>query len=172
MDWNQITERPAPYIPEVSSPTDTSNFDVDDNDLRQCDTQPPQHNPAFSGLHLPFVGFSFTMGSRLSDLGKNVETSRRRDSQTSSSTSSSDAVDGLSKIAYERRINRLEDERKELIRKLSDSNMALQKIAHGSSISTKPVSDTDSKVKNESSAVEVKRLQDEVNRLNKKNSGK
>ena len=55
---------PAPalltLINQVSSPTDTSNFDVDDNDLRPCDTQPPRHDPAFSGLHLPFVGFSFT----------------------------------------------------------------------------------------------------------------
>ena len=52
----------------MSSPTDTSNFDVDDNDLRPCDTQPPRHDPAFSGLHLPFVGFSFTNNSRISDL--------------------------------------------------------------------------------------------------------
>ena len=78
VDWNTITHQQAPYIPEVrthnirfhlsvtnsklerpqvSSPTDTSNFDVDDNDLRPCDTQPPRHDPAFSGLHLPFVGF-------------------------------------------------------------------------------------------------------------------
>ena len=81
VDWDTITHQQAPYIPEVriatlqiymipflirtaqippaqvSSPTDTSNFDVDDNDLRPCDTQPPRHDPAFSGLHLPFVGF-------------------------------------------------------------------------------------------------------------------
>ena len=62
VDWTSITSQSAPYVPEVSSPTDTSNFDVDDNDLRQCDTQPPQHNTAFSGLHLPFAGFSFTLG--------------------------------------------------------------------------------------------------------------
>ena len=67
--WDErLTEQTAPYIPEVSSPTDTSNFDVDDNDIRQSDAQPPAHNPAFSGLHLPFVGFSFTLNSRLSDL--------------------------------------------------------------------------------------------------------
>ena len=58
VDWSSVTEATAPYIPEVSSPTDTSNFDVDDNDIRQSDAQPPPHNPAFSGLHLPFVGFS------------------------------------------------------------------------------------------------------------------
>ena len=55
---------------QVSSPTDTSNFDVDDNDIRVSDAQPPSHNPAFSGLHLPFVGFSFTQGSNLSDSGQ------------------------------------------------------------------------------------------------------
>merc|ERR1739838_622980 len=68
VDWENITQSTAPYIPEVSSPTDTSNFDVDDNDIRVSDAQPPAHNPAFSGLHLPFVGFSFTLDSRLSDL--------------------------------------------------------------------------------------------------------
>ena len=69
IDWESVTNQTAPYIPEVSSPTDTSNFDVDDNDIRQSDAQPPATNPAFSGLHLPFVGFTFTQNSRLSDLG-------------------------------------------------------------------------------------------------------
>ena len=69
IDWELVTGQTAPYIPEVSSPTDTSNFDVDDNDIRQSDAQPPATNPAFSGLHLPFVGFTFTQGSKLSDLG-------------------------------------------------------------------------------------------------------
>ena len=70
VDWDNITQSTAPYIPEVSSPTDTSNFDVDDNDIRVSDAQPPSHNPAFAGLHLPFVGFTFTQGSNLSDLGE------------------------------------------------------------------------------------------------------
>ena len=70
VDWENITMTTSPYIPEVSSPTDTSNFDVDDNDIRVSDAQPPQHNSAFSGLHLPFVGFTFTQGSNLSDLGE------------------------------------------------------------------------------------------------------
>lgn len=30
---------------------------------------PPRASGAFSGLHLPFVGFTFTGGSRLCDLG-------------------------------------------------------------------------------------------------------
>ena len=42
-----------------------------------------------------------------------------------------DHLDGLSKSAYERRISRLEDEKKELLRKLADSNRALQNFAHG-----------------------------------------
>ncbi|XP_066587134.1 serine/threonine-protein kinase Genghis Khan isoform X2 [Prorops nasuta] len=68
-NWDTLRDSTAPYIPEVSSPTDTSNFDVDDTDVRSSDAVPPAANSAFSALHLPFVGFSFTQGSCISDLG-------------------------------------------------------------------------------------------------------
>lgn len=68
VDWDGIRDSTAPYIPEVSSPTDTSNFDVDDADIRLSDVLPPTANNAFTGLHLPFIGFSFTQGSYLCDL--------------------------------------------------------------------------------------------------------
>lgn len=69
VDWDGIRDSNAPYIPEVSSPTDTSNFDVDDADIRTSDVVPPTAaNSAFTGLHLPFVGFTFTGGCAMSDL--------------------------------------------------------------------------------------------------------
>lgn len=70
IDWDTIRDGNTPYKPEVSSPTDTSNFDVDDTDVKLLsETVPPTSNPAFSGQHLPFVGFTFTQHSNLSDLG-------------------------------------------------------------------------------------------------------
>ncbi|XP_050303766.1 serine/threonine-protein kinase Genghis Khan isoform X2 [Anthonomus grandis grandis] len=68
VDWDGIRDSNAPYIPEVSSPTDTSNFDVDDADIRLSDALPPTANNAFTGLHLPFIGFTFTQGSYICDL--------------------------------------------------------------------------------------------------------
>lgn len=62
LDWLTVRDSVAPYVPEVSSPTDTSNFDVDDTVIRTSDALPPTANAAFSGLHLPFVGFTFTQG--------------------------------------------------------------------------------------------------------------
>ena len=79
---------------------------------------------------------------------------------------STDQLDGLAKNAYERRIQRLEDEKKELVRKLENSNRALQKFAHG------PIVDNDVAAANESNANEIKRLQDELNTLTKRNQGK
>ncbi|XP_026484183.1 serine/threonine-protein kinase Genghis Khan isoform X1 [Vanessa tameamea] len=70
LDWDSVREMQAPFVPDVSSPTDTSNFDVDDTDIRLSEAvPPPRASTAFSGLHLPFVGFTFTAGSRLCDLG-------------------------------------------------------------------------------------------------------
>ncbi|XP_063233759.1 serine/threonine-protein kinase Genghis Khan [Bacillus rossius redtenbacheri] len=69
LDWGSIRDSQAPYKPEVSSPTDTSNFDVDDTDVRTSDAVAPAANAVFSALHLPFVGFTFTQGSSVSDLG-------------------------------------------------------------------------------------------------------
>lgn len=70
VEWETVRLGQAPYIPDVSSPTDTSNFDVDDNDFRIPDAFPPIANPAFTGHHLPFIGFTFTQGSCCSDCGK------------------------------------------------------------------------------------------------------
>uniref|UniRef100_H2Z2Y0 non-specific serine/threonine protein kinase n=1 Tax=Ciona savignyi TaxID=51511 RepID=H2Z2Y0_CIOSA len=74
IDWENLTNMSPPYQPEFSSPTDTSNFDVDDMDLKPAstDTQPPpprSAHSAFSANHLPFIGFTFTLNSaRLSSL--------------------------------------------------------------------------------------------------------
>ncbi|XP_072933847.1 serine/threonine-protein kinase Genghis Khan [Epargyreus clarus] len=70
VEWESVRETQAPFVPDVASPTDTSNFDVDDTDIRLSEAvPPPSASSAFSGLHLPFIGFTFTAGSRLSDLG-------------------------------------------------------------------------------------------------------
>lgn len=70
VDWENLRNATAPYVPDVSSPTDTSNFDVDDTENRMSEVVPPSGNPAFTGHHLPFIGFTFTKDSNLSDLGK------------------------------------------------------------------------------------------------------
>ncbi|KAM5248465.1 serine/threonine-protein kinase MRCK gamma [Ctenodactylus gundi] len=63
IDWEQLATSTAPYVPELRGPMDTSNFDVDDDTLNHPGTLPPPSHGAFSGHHLPFVGFTYTLGS-------------------------------------------------------------------------------------------------------------
>ncbi|XP_061167122.1 serine/threonine-protein kinase MRCK alpha-like isoform X2 [Saccostrea echinata] len=115
--WEEIRDMDAPYIPEVSSPTDTSNFDVDESDFRHTDTVPPTSNAAFKGHHLPFIGFTFTKDSQISDTGNLQDTSGI----------ATENLESLAAAAFERRIANLERENKELQRKLAEANATIQR---------------------------------------------
>ncbi|CAH2325272.1 serine threonine- kinase MRCK gamma [Pelobates cultripes] len=69
VDWDNIRRAIPPYIPEVDSPSDTSNFDVDDESLKNSGTLPPNSLNGFAAHFLPFVGFTFTSDCSLSDRG-------------------------------------------------------------------------------------------------------
>ncbi|XP_071385076.1 serine/threonine-protein kinase MRCK alpha isoform X5 [Centroberyx affinis] len=129
IDWDNIRMCEAPYIPEVSSPTDTSNFDVDDDCLKNSETMPPPSHTAFSGHHLPFVGFTYTSKCNLSDRGCLRELSRGGHDQMDIGVQRS-LEDSLATEAYERRIRRLEQEKVELSRKLQESTQTVQALQH------------------------------------------
>ncbi|CAC5362233.1 CDC42BP [Mytilus coruscus] len=118
IDWENIREMNAPYVPEVSSPTDTSNFDVDDSDFTHTDSIPPSTNATFTGHHLPFVGFTFTSHSQISDLG-NLQDVGDIDPSN---------LESLAVEAFERRIKNLDRENTELKRKLQESQTEISAI--------------------------------------------
>ncbi|XP_008820572.1 serine/threonine-protein kinase MRCK alpha isoform X8 [Nannospalax galili] len=156
IDWENIRNCEAPYVPEVSSPTDTSNFDVDDDCLKNSETMPPPTHTAFSGHHLPFVGFTYTSSCVLSDrsclrvtagptsLDLDVNVQRTLDNN-------------LATEAYERRIKRLEQEKLELSRKLQESTQTVQALQY-SSIDGPLTASKD---------LEIKNLKEEIEKLRK-----
>ncbi|XP_062869822.1 myotonin-protein kinase [Trichomycterus rosablanca] len=60
LDWSALHRLPAPYQPEVSNATDTSNFDVLDDCLSETETLSDVIDRAPTGIHLAFVGYSYT----------------------------------------------------------------------------------------------------------------
>ncbi|XP_051578039.1 serine/threonine-protein kinase MRCK alpha-like isoform X2 [Myxocyprinus asiaticus] len=129
IDWENIRNCDAPYIPEVSSPSDTSNFDVDDDCLKNTETVPPPSHTAFSGHHLPFVGFTYTSNCTLSDRGCLRESAAPAQMDICVQRS---LEDSLATEAYERRLRRLEQEKLELSRKLQESTKTVQALQYSS----------------------------------------
>ncbi|KAL4832625.1 hypothetical protein H8958_010391, partial [Nasalis larvatus] len=156
LNWENIRNLEAPYIPDVSSPSDTSNFDVDDDVLRNTEILPPGSHTGFSGLHLPFIGFTFTTESCFSDRGslKNIMQSN---TLTKDEDVQRDLEHSLQMEAYERRIRRLEQEKLELSRKLQESTQTVQSL-HGSSRA----------LSNSNRDKEIKKLNEEIERLKNK----
>lgn len=74
------------------------------------ETAPPTSHATFSGQHLPFVGFTFSKDSMLSDVAVLKDLSGQ--------SPAGDELDTLAARAYEKRLLKLEQENKELSRKL------------------------------------------------------
>ncbi|XP_041661237.1 serine/threonine-protein kinase MRCK beta isoform X2 [Cheilinus undulatus] len=146
IDWDNIRSTEAPYIPDVSSPTDTSNFDVDDDVLKNPDISPPVSHTGFTGQHLPFVGFTYTTESCFSD--------RSSISRVGLSQEEGGGGGGGQEVeVFEKRIRRLEQEKQELNRKLQESTQALTAPSRGGTLSRDK---------------EIKKLNEEIERLKKK----
>ncbi|CAJ1077840.1 serine/threonine-protein kinase MRCK beta isoform X2 [Xyrichtys novacula] len=145
IDWDNIRSTEAPYIPDVSSPTDTSNFDVDDDVLKNPDISPPVSHTGFTGQHLPFVGFTYTTDSCFSDRGCIRGAGLNQEEVGGGG--------GQEVEVFEKRIRRLEQEKQELNRKLQESTQALQAPARGGTLSRDK---------------EIKKLNEEIERLKKK----
>uniref|UniRef100_A0A8C0M1B7 Serine/threonine-protein kinase MRCK beta n=1 Tax=Canis lupus familiaris TaxID=9615 RepID=A0A8C0M1B7_CANLF len=156
LNWENIRNLEAPYIPDVSSPSDTSNFDVDDDVLRNIDILPPGSHTGFSGLHLPFIGFTFTTESCFSDRGS-LKSIMQSSTLTKDEGVQRDLENSLQVEAYERRIRRLEQEKLELSRKLQESTQTVQSL-HGS---TRALGSS-------ARDKEIKKLNEEIERLKNK----
>ena len=81
------------------------------------ETAPPSTHSAFSGHHLPFVGFTFSQNCALSDQAE-LCTLTAGGSGSEGSGAQGDELDALAARAYEKRILKLEQENKEISRKL------------------------------------------------------
>uniref|UniRef100_G1PUX0 Serine/threonine-protein kinase MRCK beta n=1 Tax=Myotis lucifugus TaxID=59463 RepID=G1PUX0_MYOLU len=156
LNWENIRNLEAPYIPDVSSPSDTSNFDVDDDVLRNIEMLPPGSHTGFSGLHLPFIGFTFTTESCFSDRGS-LKSMMQSSTLTKDEGVQRDLESSLQAEAYERRIRRLEQEKLELSRKLQESTQTVQSL-HSSARGLGGVARDK----------EVKKLTEEIERLKNK----
>ncbi|KAG5837185.1 hypothetical protein ANANG_G00236610 [Anguilla anguilla] len=60
LDWDSLHLLPGPFQPEISNATDTSNFDVVDDCLSDTETLCDVMDRVPVGVHLAFVGFSYT----------------------------------------------------------------------------------------------------------------
>ncbi|XP_068454881.1 serine/threonine-protein kinase MRCK beta isoform X2 [Clinocottus analis] len=161
IDWVNIRSAEAPYIPDVSSPTDTSNFDVDDDVLKNPDVSPPMSHAGFTGQHLPFVGFTYTTDSCFADrssvsqpgLSLRQEEAGEQEVDAFERRIRQEGTGGQEVEAFERRIRRLEQEKQELNRKLQESTQALQAPAPEGTLTRDK---------------EIKKLNEEIERLKKK----
>ncbi|XP_076129094.1 serine/threonine-protein kinase MRCK alpha isoform X3 [Alosa pseudoharengus] len=161
IDWDNIRSCEAPYIPEVSSPTDTSNFDVDDDCLKNSETLPPPSHTAFPGHHFPFVGFTYTSKCTLSDRGCLRDCGGGGGAPAQSpldATVQRSLEESLASEAYERRIRRLEQEKLELSRKLQESTQTVQALQYPNS---------DAPPANNNREVEIRSLKSEIDILKK-----
>uniref|UniRef100_A0A8C3GQP5 Serine/threonine-protein kinase MRCK alpha n=1 Tax=Cairina moschata TaxID=8855 RepID=A0A8C3GQP5_CAIMO len=120
------------------------------------ETMPPPSHTAFSGHHLPFVGFTYTSSCVLSDRSC-LRLTAGPPSMDLDASIQRTLEDSLATEAYERRIRRLEQEKLELSRKLQESTQTVQALQY--STVDGPIT--------ASKDLEIKSLKEEIEKLKK-----
>ncbi|XP_029924271.1 myotonin-protein kinase [Myripristis murdjan] len=82
LDWGSLHKIPAPFLPEVSNPTDTSNFDILDDGLSEMETLSDVMDRAPVGVHLAFVGYSYTATSQTGAIDRSHDIMMQIDHRT------------------------------------------------------------------------------------------
>ncbi|KAK2531939.1 hypothetical protein Q9233_005599 [Columba guinea] len=124
--------------------------------MNHKETMPPPSHTAFSGHHLPFVGFTYTSSCVLSDRSC-LRLTAGPPSMDLDASIQRTLEDSLATEAYERRIRRLEQEKLELSRKLQESTQTVQALQY--STVDGPIA--------ASKDLEIKSLKEEIEKLKK-----
>ncbi|KAM9003081.1 serine/threonine-protein kinase MRCK alpha [Sarcophilus harrisii] len=120
------------------------------------ETMPPPTHTAFSGHHLPFVGFTYTSSCVLSDRSC-LRVTAGPPSMDVDVNIQRTLEDSLATEAYERRIRRLEQEKLELSRKLQESTQTVQALQY-STVDGPLTANKD---------LEIRNLKEEIDKLRK-----
>ncbi|PKU32346.1 serine threonine-protein kinase mrck hypothetical protein [Limosa lapponica baueri] len=117
---------------------------------------PPSSHTGFSGLHLPFVGFTYTTDSSLSDRGT-LKSAMQSDTVTKDTDVQRDLKNTSQIEGYEKKIRKLEQEKQDLNRKLQESTQTMQNLQGPVCVTV-----------NTSRDKEIKKLNEEIERLKNK----
>uniref|UniRef100_A0A8C0BCQ3 Serine/threonine-protein kinase MRCK beta n=1 Tax=Buteo japonicus TaxID=224669 RepID=A0A8C0BCQ3_9AVES len=120
---------------------------------------PPSSHTGFSGLHLPFVGFTYTTDSSLSDRGT-LKSAMQSDTVTKDMDVQRDLKNTSQIEGYEKKIRKLEQEKQDLNRKLQESTQTMQNLQGPVCVTV-----------NTSRDKEIKKLNEEIERLKNKLTG-
>ncbi|XP_015225351.1 PREDICTED: rho-associated protein kinase 1, partial [Cyprinodon variegatus] len=123
--WENIRETAAPVVPELSSDTDTSNFDDIEEDRGEEETFPIPK--AFVGNQLPFVGFTYY--STQHHL-RGPAASKTSDKRSSSTKEDKSHLENLQKQIYQlqEQLHIEMQQKDELEQKCRTSNTKMEKI--------------------------------------------
>uniref|UniRef100_I3JSJ1 Rho-associated protein kinase 1 n=1 Tax=Oreochromis niloticus TaxID=8128 RepID=I3JSJ1_ORENI len=119
--WENIRETAAPVVPELSSDTDTSNFDDIEEDRGEEETFPIPK--AFVGNQLPFVGFTYYSNQQSAG-------TKSSDKRSSSTKEDKSHLENLQKRIYqlEEQLHSEMQLKDELEQKCRTSNTKIEKM--------------------------------------------
>nr|CDS31588.1 Serine/threonine-protein kinase Genghis Khan [Hymenolepis microstoma] len=164
IDWQNIRSQRAPYQPEVKSPEDTSNFDIEESARTY---EGPPLGSVFRGCQVACIGFTFTKDSPLNQIGKLVECLKAEFAEEKHAvnegvlvTDSPLALTCSTCPELKARIHDLESELQTLMHELEQQPPPSAKV-NGVSVSVDAVSDklAAAETHSEELVAEVKRLQ-------------